>query len=245
MPDNGRVTDQPAAPEQDAAADADVDADVDATAPVEAPADAAQPTSSEAVGQPADGMTDEEWAAVAQDRSDRQKRRMRQNVRDMLLSLAVVGVVVLFFASPWNLLVAPDPVKEVEWVPVVTGAQEAYDWPVMVPVGLPASWRATSARIETADDGEPVVVVGWVTSSDEYLGLQQSPTRITDFVDTVTLDGVEAGTVDIRGTTWTRFVDEEQKRRSLVLVQDGVSYVVTGTGRWAEVEGFTARLRAT
>ena len=46
------------------------------------------------------------------------------------------------------------------------------------------------------------------------------------------------------GSTWTRYVNEEQTRRSLVRTGDGVTYIVTGTGPWAEIEGFTATLRA-
>lgn len=249
MADNGRVPDQPAAPDAvdgEASAVADPAADDAADVGSGGAADV-RPAEPEPPGagdeQPA-GLTDEEWAQVAEQRDDRQKRRMRQNVRDMLLSLAVVGVLVVFFAAPWNWLAAQDPVREVDWVPVVTGAQEAYDWPVLAPVGLSAGWRATSARIEVADDGEPVVVVGWLDPSEEYVGLQQSTTRITDFVDTVTLDGAESGTVVIGGVTWTRYVNEEQTRRSLARTEGPAVYVVTGTGDWASIEAFTAKLRA-
>ena len=182
-------------------------------------------------------------AAVAADREARQKKRLRQTVRDMVLSMLVVLGAVLLLVAPWNWR-TPDPVKEVDPAPVIAGAQEAYDWPVLAPVDLPSGWRATSARIETADDGQPVVVLGYVTPATEYVGLQQSPTAITDFVATVTLKGVKADDVTIAGSTWTRYVNDEQTRRSLVRTGDGVTYIVTGTGPWAEIEGFTATLRA-
>jgi hypothetical protein len=181
--------------------------------------------------------------AVAADKAARQRKRLRQTVRDMLLSMALVLGAVLLLVAPWNWR-TPDPVKEVDPTPVIVGAREAYDWPVLAPVGLPSGWRATSARIETAGDGQPVVVLGHLSPATEYVGLQQSPTAMTDFVPTVTLTGVQGDDVTISGDTWTRYVNADETRRSLVRTADGVTYVVTGTGPWPEIEGFTATLRA-
>lgn len=182
-------------------------------------------------------------AAVAADREARQKKRLRQTVRDMLLSMLLVTGVVLVLVAPWNWN-TPDPVREVDAAPVIAGAREAYDWPVLAPQDLPTSWRATSARIETAGDGQPVVVLGWVSPATEFVGLQQSPTRMTDFVSTATLKGVAGDDVTIGPDTWTRYVNGDETRRSLVRAGSGITYVVTGTGDWPEIEGFTATLRA-
>lgn len=182
-------------------------------------------------------------AAVAADREARQKKRLRQTVRDMVLSMLVVTGVVVFLVAPWNWR-TPDPVKEVDAAPVIAGAREAFDWPVLAPQDLPATWRATSARVETADDGQPVVVLGWVSPATEYVGLQQSPTKITDFVPDVTLKGVQQDDVVLGTLTWTRYVNADETRRSLVRTDAGITYVVTGTGPWDEIEGFTKTLRA-
>lgn len=182
-------------------------------------------------------------AAVAADREARQKKRLRQTVRDMLLSMLLVTGVVLVLVAPWNWN-TPDPVREVDAAPVIAGAREAYDWPVLAPQDLPTSWRATSARIETAGDGQPVVVLGWVSPATEFVGLQQSPTQMTDFVSTATLKGVAGDDVTIGPDTWTRYVNGDETRRSLVRTGSGITYVVTGTGDWPEIEGFTATLRA-
>lgn len=182
-------------------------------------------------------------AAVAADREARQKKRLRQTVRDMLLSMLLVTGVVLVLVAPWNWN-TPDPVREVDAAPVIAGAREAYDWPVLAPQDLPTSWRATSARIETAGDGQPVVVLGWVSPATEFVGLQQSPTQMTDFVSTATLKGVAGDDVTIGTDTWTRYVNGDETRRSLVRTGSGITYVVTGTGDWPEIEGFAATLRA-
>ena len=180
-------------------------------------------------------------AAVAADREARQKKRLRQTVRDMLLSMLVVTGVVLFLVAPWNWQ-TPDPVKVVDATPVIAGARDAFDWPVLAPKDLPATWRATSARIDTAADGQPVVVLGWVSPATEYVGLQQSPTKITDFVPDVTLNGVKQDAVALGTVTWTRYENADQTRRSLVRTDADITYVVTGTGPWTEIEGFTKAL---
>jgi hypothetical protein len=50
--------------------------------------------------------------------------------------------------------------------------------------------------------------------------------------------------VTIGGETWTRYVNEEETRRSLSRAEGGATYVVTGTGDWPSIEAFTAKLRA-
>lgn len=182
-------------------------------------------------------------ALVAAQRADRESKRLRQTVRDMLLSMLAVTGVVLVLVAPWNWS-TPDPVKEVDAVPVIAGAREAFDWPVLAPQDLPATWRATSARIETAADGQPVVVLGWVSPATEYVGLQQSPTKITGFLSSVTLNGVRADDLAVGGDTWTRYVNADETRRSLVRTAGDITYIVTGTGPWPEVEGFAKTLRA-
>ena len=182
-------------------------------------------------------------AAVAADREARQKKRLRQTVRDMLLSMLVVTGVVLVLVAPWNWR-TPDPVKEIDATPVIAGARDAFDWPVLAPRDLPAAWRATSARIETAGDGQPVVVLGWVSPATEYVGLQQSPTKITAFVPDVTLNGVKQDDATIGTLTWTRYVNADETRRSLVRTDAGITYVVTGTGPWDEIVAFARTLTA-
>jgi hypothetical protein len=186
----------------------------------------------------------DDWDDVEAQKAERESKRLRQTVRDMVLSMAVVSVVVLFLVAPWNWN-PPDPVKVVDWQPVVTGARDAYDWPVLAPAGLASGWRATSARIETAGDGLPVVVVGWLTPDEQFLGLQQSQTRMTDFPRTASVQGSPTGAaVVIGGRSWERWQNADETRRSLVAQEGDVTYVVTGMGDWASIDAFAAKLRA-
>jgi len=220
VPDNGRVTDQP--PQ-------DVDAATEAVA---------VPTADD-VASTAPAPDD----VVAATRAEREKRRLRTTVRDMVLSMAVVSAAVVLLVAPWNWS-TPDPVKVVDPAPVVASAREMLPWPVYAPAGLPSTWRCTSARLETADDGQTIVHLGYLSPVDQYVGVEQSATKITSFVRDMTLAGTEQGTATVAGTSWTRYVTPDEKHRSLVRTQDDVTYVVTGTGDWPEIESFTATLRA-
>ena len=89
--------------------------------------------------------------------SDRTKR----GLRDLILSLAVVGVFVAFlFAVVWR--PSPDPVRTVDPMPALLTAREQAEYPIYAPTGLSSEWRATSARFE-ADGDATVWFLGYVT----------------------------------------------------------------------------------
>lgn len=255
---NGAVTDAP----DTAAAPADPAGAAEPTAPTEpveastAGADAApaDPAAASPVVEPTAYATDEasaaedarvaeERAAAAAARSERERKRLRQTVRDMILSMAVVAGVVLVIFQPWGRS-TPDPVRTVDPAPVISAARTTSDWPVLAPEGLPATWRATSARFEVAADGESVLQTGYLSPSTMYVGLAQSKTKETAFVRERSGDGEPAGSTTVAGVTWDRLESADGKQRSLVRVDDGVTYVVTGQAEWPEIEAFAAKLRA-
>ena len=187
----------------------------------------------------------EDPALIAAQREERARRRLRQTVRDMVLSLLVVGGAVVLLVLPWNRS-QPDPVRVVDPAPVVAGARSQETWPVLAPRGLSSEWRCTSARITQAGDGLDVVHLGYLSPSTEYVGLEQSATRMTDFVRESSVSGVATGeTVTIGGRTWARYVSADGSRRSLVSTADGATYVVVGSAGWPEIEKFTASLSPT
>lgn len=184
-----------------------------------------------------------EMQALAEQRAERERKRLRQTVRDMVLSMAVVAGVVLVIFQPWGRS-TPDPVRVVDPAPVVSAARQELGWPVLAPVGLPSTWRPTSARLEVAGDGEGVVQTGYLSPSVKYVGLSQSQTKETAFVRDRTDKAKETGSATIGGLMWTRLETEDGKKRALVRVDDGVTYLVTGQADWPEIETFAASLRA-
>src|SRR5437763_86118 len=95
------------------------------------------------------------------------KKRGTELISDMMLSLAVVFVVI---APLW--LIIPHHTKAhvtvVDYQPVLAGSRRAATAPLMVPVGLPSSWRATSVS-STGGNGRPLRFhFGFLTPSNQY-----------------------------------------------------------------------------
>ena len=187
--------------------------------------------------------TDDDPAAVAALREERASRRLRQTVRDMTISMLVVAGAVVVLVAPWN-RTNPDPVKVIDPSSVISGARDAEPWPVLAPVGLPSTWRCTSARITVAGDGQDVVHLGYLTPTTTYVGLEQSATKELGFVAEMTVGGRQTGSAVIDGVTWQTYESPDGKHRSYVRQADGATYVVEGRSSWADLTTFTDSLVA-
>jgi len=202
--------------------------------PAEQPAEAAAPAPQQPQG--------EDPALIAAQREERARRRLRQTARDMILSMLVVAAGVLVLWLPFHRS-TPDPVKTVDPTSVIVGARATETWPVLAPVGLPATWRCTSARVDTALDGQDVVHLGYLTPDNLYVGLEQSATKALAFVTDATVSGRQTGSRDVGGTTWATYQSDDGTHRSLVRTADGATYVVVGTAPWDVIDKFATSLR--
>ncbi len=187
-----------------------------------------------------------ERARAQAEREERASRRLRQTVRDMVLSLLVVGAIVMLVAQPWN---RPGPaVRDVDWRPVGVAFAGQAGFPVLAPTSLPRGWQATSVRIEPTVDGRTAWHVGWMTGGEQYAALEQSDTADVRYVATLTDSGSPTGSAYVSGArTWQRLVSSDGRTRSLVHTQDlagdrTATYVVTGSADWSELEALAASL---
>jgi len=187
--------------------------------------------------------TDDDPAAVAALREERARSRLRQTVRDMTISMLVVAGAVVVLVAPWNRS-TPDPVTVVDPSSMISGARDAEPWPVLAPVGLPSTWRCTSARITVAGDGQDVVHLGYLTPTTTYVGLEQSATKELGFVAEMTVGGRQTGSAVIDGVTWQTYESPDGKHRSYMRQADGATYVVEGRSSWADLTTFTDSLVA-
>ena len=168
---------------------------------------------------------------------------MRQSIRDMVLSmavvLAVVAGIVLVTVRPH-----PDPVRVVDTAPVVAMAAAQADFPVTAPAHLPEGWRPTSARWEpTAESGDqPVLHIGYVTPSEQYAQVTQSLASSRAYVAEQTGKGIATGHKDIGGTDWESW--EGNTRRSLLRTVGGLEIIVSGSAPWEELGILAASLQA-
>lgn len=160
----------------------------------------------------------------------RRNARLAQTVRDMVWSLVVVlgavGVVLLITWRP-----EPEAIKVVDVGPLLSAARAEAGYPVLVPKGFDGL-QPTSVRWEPteASNGVPVWHVGYVLNGEDYLQVSQARLDDLAYVAEQTQGGRPAGSIDVMGTEWERRETAEQ--RSLVLVRDGVTTIVTGTASW-------------
>ena len=185
--------------------------------------------------------TDDDPAEVARIREERASKRLRQTVRDMVISMLVVGGAVLVLVAPWNRN-TPDPVRVVDPTSVVDGARAAETWQVLAPVGLPSTWRCTNARISTAGDGQDVVHLGYLTPSTTSASIDQSATKELTFVRETTVDAQPVGSAQIDGVTWQKLETDDGRRRAYVREADGATYIVSGTATWSDLTTFADSL---
>ena len=187
--------------------------------------------------------TDDDPAEVARIREERASKRLRQTVRDMVISMLVVSGAVVLLVAPWNRS-QPDPVRVVDPASVVEGARASEPWPVLAPKGLPSTWRCTNARISTASDGQDVVHLGYLTPSTTSAAIDQSATKQLTFVRELTVDAQPFGTAQIDGVTWQKLETSDGKRRAYVREADGATYVVSGGASWTDLTTFADSLVA-
>ena len=164
----------------------------------------------------------------------RPNARLRQTLVDMVRSMAVVLVVVFAIVLlAWR--PQPEAIKVVDPAPVVALAASTAEFERVAPTGLPVDWRPTSARWESTDQSssERVLHIGYVTSSDQYAQVSVAPVTSEPFLDEQTGGGSPTGSQAVGDATWER--RETDERRSLVLVSDSVSTVVSGSAGWAEL----------
>lgn len=178
----------------------------------------------------------------------RQNKRLRQTVFDMVISmavvLAVVGVIMVLAWRP-----QPDPVKVVDPQPYLMLANGQASFPVLVPAGLPSSWRPTSVRwAPTAkSDGMPVLHVGYVTPGDQYAQFAEfafpadADPAASSLVREQAQDLYPDAVRSVSGSQW--LAAEFDGKRMLASVSGGRMTVVSGTADWAELEALATSLR--
>lgn len=159
------------------------------------------------------------------------RKTVMDMVRSMAVVLALVFVIVLLAWRP-----TPEVVTVIDPEPAITTAQQQADFPVAVPTDLAAEWRPTSARFEpTPESGDvPALHIGYVTPTDEYGQLSQSRAASERYLVEQTSGGVPTGTREVAGAVWQEWQADD--RRSLVLIESGVTTIVSGTGDWTEIE---------
>lgn len=177
------------------------------------------------------------------------RRRRGGTVWDMVRSLGIlliiVAVLVLVRGHDTG-----NPVHPVDPVPTYDGAAHVARFTLLVPTGLPASWRVTSARSDvpnpvggTVQRGPVTLHVGFVTPGTRYAQLTESDRPGLDSVDDQLADGARpTGSVDVTGVAWQRWPSAKTGETVLVRQAAGVTYSVTGSATLTQLRQLAGSL---
>ena len=189
--------------------------------------------------------TPEETAARKAENS--LKHRQRQTLKNLVLALGASLLVVLVIVLLVPRSDAPLD-RDVDVRSIAQQAQIASDDPLAVPT-LPEGWRANAAELRTsAADDVTAWYVGYLTPSDEYLGMYQgieaNPTWVagllarTPATGTTTIDGVEWTVYDNRESG----VDVGNAKYGLTTEAGDSTFVLLGTATLDEFETLATAL---
>ncbi|MFE1802378.1 MULTISPECIES: DUF4245 domain-containing protein [unclassified Streptomyces] len=167
-------------------------------------------------------------------------RKGKQSVRDMVLSLGLIGIVAGFI----YLFIPKDdsepPLERVDYRVELLTARRAATYPVAAPEGLSTEWKATSVRFRGADFD--AWHLGFHDPDGEYVAIEQSTQKPVTFIDDTTQGAEETNvTQRIGEKSWKRYKGE--KYDALVLREKNSTTVVTGTASFAKLAKMAESLR--
>jgi hypothetical protein len=186
-------------------------------------------------------VTDTTPQHEAQPRRARGPHTVADMIRSLGLVLLLVVAVVLITFRPQG-----QAVTVVDYRATLTAARSGAPFPLVAPVGLPQTWKATSAYYDppVSNLGVTAWHVGFITAAGQYAGFEQ-----TDGVGAGVLRDVLGDPVDlsrtstVAGQPWAQWTSAAGDRHALVRTVGGVTTVVDGSADWAELEQLAGSLR--
>lgn len=170
-------------------------------------------------------------------------KRGNKTVRDLVLSLLVLGVVVgvIYIFVPHDS--KADPVRPISYSVELGQARRDAPYKVAGPEGLSAKWRATSVTYDGADRHKVTWHLGFVDPEQQYVAIEQSNGDPDAFITEVTLDAHRDGnrTVAAGGQVWEHWTGK--RYTALVRKEQGVTTIVLGTGPQSQLTQMVSALR--
>ena len=176
--------------------------------------------------------------------------RQRQTVLNLVLSLGASLLVVLVIV----LLVPRSDTamtRDVDVAPIAEQAQVASDDQLAVPE-LPEGWRANAAELRTSQvDKVTAWYVGYLTPSDEYIGMYQGFDANPTWVAGLLARTLATGTTTIDGVEWTVYDNRDtgddvgNAKYGLTTEAGDSTFVLLGTGMPEEFETLATALTPT
>lgn len=190
-------------------------------------------------GHPAVGARE----GMGDDRGVAADKRGSKTIRDLVLSLIVLGLVVfvIYLFIPHDS--KADPVQVIPFNVELGQARRVAPYPVAGPEGLGADWRSTSVEYSPTDPKNITWHIGFVDPKQEYVAVEQSNGPADAFISSVTIDSHRDGTRTVRagGLTWQRYTGG--RYTALVRKDPHVTTVVLGTAPDAQLMQLAAALK--
>lgn len=163
--------------------------------------------------------------------------------------LGALIVVLVLIASVWVLSRfqhrdTTDPAKTVDYTAELAEARESAPFDVLAPSPVPPGWRAASVQWDGADPEAASWHLGFLTSTGEYVGLEQGNAPVADFVAGTTTATQPTEAVEVAGESWQGLVSDDAREHALVRRESGVTMLVTGTASLEELVTFAESLTA-
>ncbi|MGW9184548.1 DUF4245 domain-containing protein [Agromyces sp. NPDC055661] len=187
---------------------------------------------------------------VARKAQNSRLHRQRQTVLNLVLSLGASLLVVLVIV----LLVPRSDTamtRDVDVAPIAEQAQVASDDQLAVPE-LPEGWRANAAELRTSQvDKVTAWYVGYLTPSDEYIGMYQGFDANPTWVAGLLARTLATGTTTIDGVEWTVYDNRDtgddvgNAKYGLTTEAGDSTFVLLGTGTPEEFETLATALTPT
>lgn len=163
-----------------------------------------------------------------------------KTIRDMVLSLAVIGAVVacIYVFIPHD--DTATPLKRVNYDVELATAKRAAAYPVLAPQRLGKDWKPTTVRFNGAEQDH--WHLGFHSPDGKYVAVEQSTEKAPVFIDEVTRGAEETGrSQQIDGDTWTRY--QGATYDALVRTDKGATTVITGSASFTELAEMAGALK--
>ncbi|MEV6005219.1 DUF4245 domain-containing protein [Streptomyces sp. NPDC051976] len=170
-------------------------------------------------------------------------KRGNKTVRDLVLSLVIIGAVVglIYIFIPHDS--KADPTVPVSFSVELGQARRDAPYAVAGPEGLSAGWRATSVQYDASDSTNVTWHIGFLDPEKQYIAVEQSNATADPYISSVTFGAVRDGnrTVTAGGLVWDSY--KGSKYNALVRKEKGVTTIVLGTGTEGQLTQMAAALR--
>jgi Protein of unknown function (DUF4245) len=138
------------------------------------------------------------------------ERRLRQTVRDMVLSMAVIAVPIalVLLIEPSAPGTAVRPVAAADYQSALTAARQVEPFTVVTPSGLPSTWEQTSASYNPPGNTAALWQVGYVAPGGGFAEFEQTSASIGGFLSDQGSDATQFAAQDVDGTVWTEYTGD-------------------------------------